>query len=78
MQEQTAILVEDHGEWILVIESDDDEPERAWKSLDDALKELMQEGWQVFQGPARIIPDLEYDGLNRFEPWGYRLRRGIQ
>jgi hypothetical protein len=78
MQEQTAILAEDHGEWVLVIESDEDEPERAWNTLDAAMKELEQEGWQIFQGPARIIPDPEFAELERFQPWGYRLRRGIQ
>jgi hypothetical protein len=29
MSEQTAVRVQDHGEWILVVDSDEDEPERA-------------------------------------------------
>jgi hypothetical protein len=78
MELQTAMLVEDHGDWILVIESDDDEPEREWKNLDAAIRELQQEGWAIFEGPGRFIPDPEYIALARFEPWGYRLRRGIQ
>ena len=67
-QEQTALLVEDHGEWVLVIESDEDEPEQAWKDLNTAISELVQDGWQIFQGPARIIPDPEFAALERFEP----------
>ncbi|MEJ2109934.1 MAG: hypothetical protein P8Z37_08480 [Acidobacteriota bacterium] len=76
MSDQTATLIEDHGEWVLIIDSDEDELERAWESLDAAVEELRQEGWEVFQGPARINTELE--GLDRFDLVGYRLRRWIQ
>ncbi len=75
MQEQTAVLVEDHGKWILVIDSDDNEAERSWQDIDAAMAELAAEGWQVAQGPARIRPSMA--ALERFELWGYRLRRGV-
>jgi hypothetical protein len=78
MRAQTGLLAQDHSAWILVTDSDEDEPERAWKDLDAALKELAQEGWVVVQGPAKIRPDPEFIGIERFEPLGYRLRRGIQ
>ena len=79
MKEQTAVLILDHGEWILVVDSDEDEPERAWKDPDDAIRELRQEGWEVAEGPGPIRPSFEeLSELDRFEPWGYRLRRVIQ
>jgi hypothetical protein len=40
LQEQTVILVQDHDEWVLVIDSDEDEPEWAWKDIDAAIQEL--------------------------------------
>jgi hypothetical protein len=64
MSEQTAILIKDHGEWVFVIDSDDDEPERAWKDSGAAINELQQEGWRVVQGPASIRPDI--NGLDQF------------
>jgi hypothetical protein len=77
MREQTAILAQDHGEWIFVIDSD--EPERTWKNVDEALEELRREGWEVVQGPAPIRSSFaELEELDRFAPWGYRLRRVIQ
>ena len=76
LSEQTAILVHDHGEWVLVIDSDEDEPERAWKNADAAIQELRLEGWQVVHGPATIEPSVPE--INRFNVWGYRLKRGIQ
>ena len=79
MSEQTAVLALDHSEWILVVDSDEDEPERAWRDPDDAIRELGQEGWDVVQGPASVRPSSpEFEELDRFEPWGYRLRRAIQ
>ncbi len=76
MQEQTAILILDHGEWVCVEDDDDDEPERAWKDSDAAMEELRLEGWQVAEGPAPIRPSI--DGLDRFDLWGYSLRRSVQ
>jgi hypothetical protein len=76
MQEQSAILVEDHDEWIFV--ADDHEPDRVWKSFDAAMKALEREGWQVVHGPAPIRPDFESGAFDRFRPRGYRLRRAIQ
>ena len=79
MQEQTAILIQDHGEWILIIDSDEDEPERAWKDLDAAIEELRLDGWEVAEGPGAIRSSLEeLSELDRFAPWGYRLKRIIQ
>jgi hypothetical protein len=79
MREQIAILAYDHGEWILVIDSDDDEPEQAWKCLDAAIEELRRKGWEVVQDPASIRPSFaELEELDRFAPWGYRLKRAIQ
>jgi hypothetical protein len=78
MREQIAILAKDHGEWIFVIDSDEDEPERAWKSCDTAIKELGRDGWEVIEGPGPIratFPELE--DLNRFASWGYKLRWAI-
>ena len=76
MQEQTAILIQEGCDWIFV--ADDDAPERMWKDFNAAMKTLGQEGWQIVQGPAPIRPCYESDALDRFRPWGYRLRRGIQ
>ena len=79
MQEQTAILIQDHGEWILIIDSDEDEPERAWKDLDAAIEELQLDGWEVAEGPGAIRSSFEeLSELDRFAPWGYRLKRIIQ
>jgi hypothetical protein len=79
MQEQIAILAHDHGEWIFVSDSDDDESERAWKNPDAAIEELRRDGWEVVQGPASIRPSSpEYEELDRFAPWGYRLKHTIQ
>jgi len=79
MLEQTAILAHDHGEWIFVIDSNRDEPERAWKDIDEAFEELRREGWEVVQGPAPIRSSFaELEELDRFAPWGYRLRRLVQ
>ena len=75
--DQTAILARDHGEWVFVVDSD--EPERTWKNADEALEELRREGWEVVQGPAPIRSSFsELEGLNRFQSWGYRLRRMVQ
>ena len=79
MREEIAILAHDHGEWILIIDSDDDESERAWKDLDAAMEELRRDGWEVVQGPASIRPSFaELEELDRFAPWGYGLKRTIQ
>ena len=74
MQQQTAVLVHDHGEWILA--TDDDEPERVWPDFVAAMKELVLDGWQVDAGPAPIRPSIA--GLDRFDLWGYSLRRSVQ
>ena len=74
MPEQTAILMQDHGEWVLI--ADDDEPERVWQELDPAMTELQSEGWRIVQGPAAIEPDVPE--IDRFKAWGYRLKRSIQ
>ena len=50
MDEQTAVLVEDHGEWVLV--TDDESETHVWKALDTAMEELLSDGWQVVQGPV--------------------------
>lgn len=76
MSEQLAILTHDHGEWIFMTDSEEDEPERAWKDVDAALEELRLKGWEVVQGPAPIRTEME--GLERFNLEGYRLRRRIQ
>jgi hypothetical protein len=75
MLEQIAILFEDFGEWIFIAD-DDGDPEQAWKSLDAAVAELQQDGWQIVEGPGLIRPPV--DGFDRFVRQGYRLRRGIQ
>jgi hypothetical protein len=41
MHEQTAILAQDHGEWILI--TDDDEPEKTWKDLDSAIAAVQRD-----------------------------------
>jgi hypothetical protein len=74
MHEQTAVLVNDHGEWVLI--TDDDKAERVWPDVDTAMKELQHDGWQVAEGPAPIQPSMAE--LNRFELYGYRLRRTVQ
>jgi hypothetical protein len=79
MQEQTAVLIQDHSEWVLVIDSDDDEPERAWKDIDAAIQELQMDGWQFVQGQAPIRSSFaDFQELDRFAPVGYRLRRRVQ
>ena len=37
MQEQTAVLVLDQDEWVLVTD-DDDDTERAWQDIDAAMQ----------------------------------------
>ncbi len=74
MQEQTAVLVRHQNEWLLVV--DDDEHERVWKDLHTAMEELLAEGWQIAQGPGPVRPTIP--GLERFDLWGYGLRRGVQ
>jgi hypothetical protein len=76
MQEQTAVLVEDHGEWVLVIDDDDDEAEQVWQSVEAAMEELRIDGWEVAEGLAPIRPSIA--GFDRFDLWGYRLRRSVQ
>jgi len=76
MKEQTGLLAEDHGEWVFVTDSEEDEPERAWKDLDVAMEELLLEGWEIVQGPAPVWFDMEE--LERFDLEEYRLRRSIQ
>ena len=76
MHEQTALLALDHDEWVFATDSDEDEPERAWKDKDAAMEELRMEGWEILQGPAPISTEME--GLERFRLAGYRLRRRIQ
>lgn len=61
-----------------VIDSDDNDPERAWPDLDTAIKELQEDGWQVAEGPVQMPPDPQFAELERFETWGYRLRRSVQ
>ncbi len=63
----------DHGEWIFV--SDDEQPERVFKSVSDALQELRQDGWEIVEGPGVVSPVL--DALRRCDSWGFKLRRGI-
>jgi len=75
MKEQTAILVNDPGEWVFVTDSEEDEPERAWKDLEAAMEELRLEGWEVVQGPAPI--QFYIEGLQHFGGLGYRLMRTI-
>ena len=77
MQEQTGLLAEDHGEWIFLTDSEnDDEPERVWNTDTAAIEQLRQEDWEVVQGPAPVR--FEMEGLERFDLKGYRLRRRIQ
>jgi len=77
MQEQTSILAQDHGEWILIIDSD--EPERTCKNVDEALEELRREGWEVVEDPGATRSSFEeLSELDRFAPWDYRLRRVVQ
>ena len=64
-QDQTAILVEDHGKWVLVIESDDDESGRAWKNIDAAIWEFTQEGWRIVKGSSPIPNLWELNTSNR-------------
>lgn len=73
MQEQVALLMQDHGEWIFV--SDDEESERVFKSVSDARQELWQDGWEIVERPGVVSPVL--DALRRDDSWGFKLRRGI-
>ena len=60
MTEQTGLLAEDHGEWIFLTDSEDDEEaERVWKTDKDALSELQGEGWEIVQGLAPVRFDVE-------------------
>jgi hypothetical protein len=76
MQEQTAILIQDQDEWFLFIDSDDEEPDGAWKDVDSAIEELRMDGWEIVQGPASIRSDI--DGPDQHELWGYILKRSVQ
>ena len=70
MHEQSRLLAEDHGEWVFVTDSEEYQPERAWKDLDAAMEELRLEGWEVVQGSEPIRFDIEE--LRQFEGLGYR------
>jgi hypothetical protein len=59
LTEQIAILTRHLNEWVLIIDSDECEPERAWKDSEVAIHELQMEGWQVVQGPAVIHSPIE-------------------
>jgi hypothetical protein len=60
-------------------ESDEDEPERAWKDINAAIEELRLAGWEIVQSPAPIRSSFaELWELDRFAPVGYRLRRSVQ
>jgi hypothetical protein len=74
MQEQTAVLVRHQHEWIFVTE-DDAKTERAWQDLQEATKKLHKDGWEIVEGPGIIRPSLA--ALERFDLWGYRLKRRI-
>jgi hypothetical protein len=74
VREQIAILMQDHSEWIFI--TDDEEPERVFKSVGDAMKDLSQDGWEVCEGPGVVSSAL--DALGRNDSWGFKLRRGIQ
>ncbi len=74
MQNQTAVLVRHQDEWLLV--TDDDAPGRVWPDLSTAMNKLLQDGWQVAEGPGPVRPTLA--GLERFDLWGYGLKRGVQ
>ncbi len=65
--------MQDHGEWIFV--ADDEEPERVFKSVKEAMLELVKDGWEIVEGPGVVIPVL--DALKRNDSWGFRLRRRI-
>jgi hypothetical protein len=71
--EQTAVLVHDHGEWLLF--SADAEPERVWPDFDVAMKDLMLDGWHVAEGPGVIRPS--EDGYLQIQVTGYRLKRSV-
>ena len=73
MQEQVALLMQDHGEWIFV--SDDEEHERVFRSVKDAMEDLRQDGWEIVEGPGVVGPVLV--ALKRDVSWGFKLRRGI-
>jgi hypothetical protein len=75
VQEQTAVLVKHQGEWVLVVD-DDDESERVWTDYAVATADLEQEGWQVAEGPGVIR--LAAEGSRQIEVLRYRLRRAIQ
>lgn len=74
VQEKTAVLVHDHGEWILV--TDDNGPERVSQDPNAAIEEVRLDGWTVAEGPAPIRPSIA--GLERFDLLGYSLRRCVQ
>jgi hypothetical protein len=74
MHEQIAILMQDHGKWIFSY--DDEEPERVFKSVKDAIQELVKDGWEICEGPGVVGSVL--DALNRNDSYGFKLRRSIQ
>jgi hypothetical protein len=74
MHEQTAILIQDYEEWLFIV--DDDGPERVWRGVEAAIKELRLDGWEVAQGPAPIRSS--FAELDEHSEWSYRLRRSIK
>lgn len=74
MRELFSIPFEDFGEWIFIAAAE--EPERVFKSLKDAMAELVKDGWEIVEGPGVVGWIL--DALNRNDSYGFKLRRGTQ
>ena len=62
MHDQTAILMQDHCEWSFI--ADNDEPERVFKRVGDAMQELRQDGWEIVEGPGVVNSALDALGRN--------------
>ena len=67
-------LLQDHDEWIFI--ADDEESERVFKSVKEAMLELVKDGWEIVEGPGVVSSVL--NALERNDSWGFKLRRGIQ
>jgi hypothetical protein len=73
MQEQMAVLAQDHGGWVFV--TNDDLPERTWNGFKAAIRDLQMDGWRVAEGPGIFRPST--DEFISMEVVGYSLRRSV-
>jgi hypothetical protein len=49
--------MQDHDEWVFVCS--EEESERVFKNVDDAMKELVKDSWEICEGPGVVSSVLD-------------------